>query len=65
MLFTAPAFAGIFDGLPADPEKRARPGGYNEQAASLKSLAEWEEKVPQWCAEGQTPEEDDCVDTDL
>ena len=35
----APAFAGILDGLPADPEKRARPGGYNEAVANLKSMA--------------------------
>lgn len=34
-----PAFAGILDGKPADPEKRARPGGYYEQVKNLKSLA--------------------------
>lgn len=34
-----PAFAGLLDGQPADPVKRARPGGYNEQVANLKSLA--------------------------
>lgn len=34
-----PALAGILDGAPADPEKRARPGGYYEQAKNLKSLA--------------------------
>lgn len=34
-----PAMAGILDGKPADPEKRARPGGYYSQVANLKSLA--------------------------
>lgn len=38
MLATSVASAGIFDG-PADPEKRARPGGYYEQVKNLKSLA--------------------------
>jgi len=39
VLLASPSFAGIFDGLPPDPVKRARPGGYNEQVANKKSLA--------------------------
>jgi len=35
----APSYAGIFDGQSADPVKRARSGGYNEQVKNLKSLA--------------------------
>lgn len=38
LLIVAPSFAGILDGAPADPEKRARPGGYNEQVANRNSL---------------------------
>ena len=38
VIFVSPSFAGIFDGKPADPEKRARPGGYNEQVANRNSL---------------------------
>lgn len=33
------AFAGILDGKAADPDKRARLGGYNEAVANLKSMA--------------------------
>ncbi len=37
-LLASPSFAGLLDGLPPDPVKRARPGGYDEQASNLKSL---------------------------
>lgn len=38
VLSSSAAYAGLLDGAPADPEKRARPGGYNEQVANRNSL---------------------------
>ncbi len=38
LAMTTVSYAGLFDGKPTDPVKRARTGGYNEQVANRNSL---------------------------